>query len=92
MFILANKEEAVKWESVILVKDEDRESNLEFTGPVFAVDVTGEEIIDNGKCLALSDKQIDIMKSTEGIKDEEKERGFNSKIVITYDIRLKDDA
>ena len=39
---------------------------LEFTGPVFAVDVTGDEIITAGKCLALSDKQVDIMKSTEG--------------------------
>ena len=26
---------------------------------------------------------------TEGIKEDEKNRGFNSKIVITYDVRLK---
>ena len=52
---------------VIRIRDEERESVLEFTGPVFAVDVTGDEIITAGKCLALSDKQVDIMKSTEGI-------------------------
>ena len=91
IFMLANREEAVKWESIVKVKDEEHESVLEFTGPVYAVDVTGDEVIDNGKCLAMSDKQIDIMKSVDGIKEEEKSRGFNSKIVITYDVRMKDD-
>jgi len=89
IFMMANREETVKWESVVRIRDEERESVLEFTGPVFAVDVTGDEIITAGKCLALSDKQVDIMKSTEGIKEDEKNRGFNSKIVITYDVRLK---
>ena len=34
--------------------------------------------------------QVHIMKSTEGIKDEERDRGFTSKIIITYDVRLKE--
>ena len=40
----------------------------------------------------MSDKQVHIMRSTEGIREEEKDRGFNSKIVITYDVRLKQDS
>ena len=89
IFILANPEEAIKWESVIKISDENNDSALEFRGPVFAIDVVGDEVIKNGKCLAMSDKQIDIMKSTQGIKEEEGQRGFNSKIVITYDVKLK---
>ena len=91
IFILANPEEAAKWESVVRIRDEDRESVMEFRGPVFAVDVVGDDIMTTGKCLAMSDKQIDIMKSTEGIKDDEKTRGFHSKIVITYDVQLKEE-
>ena len=86
LYILANQEEAERWESSIKVRDQDRDCVLEFTGPVFCVDTESRDVMERGKCLAMSDKQIDIMKSTESIKAEEKERGFNSKIVISYDI------
>ena len=92
IYIMANREEAVMWESVVRVRDEDREAVMEFTGPVFPVDIRGEEVMEGGKCLAMSDKQVHIMRSVEGIREEEKDRGFNSKIVITYDVRLKQDS
>ena len=89
IYILANKEEAVQWESCIKITDEDRESLLQFNGPVFPIDAESKDIMEAGKCLAMSDKQIDIMKSTDSIKDEERERGFNSKVVITYHVKTK---
>ena len=92
IYILANREEAVRWESVVRVRDEDREAAIEFTGPLFPVDTRGEEVMGTGKILAMSDKQVHIMKSVEGIKEEEMNRGFTSKIVITYDVRLKPDS
>ena len=84
---MGNKEEAARWESSIKIRDEEKKSLLEFTGPVFSVDV----IMEKMKCLAMSDKQVDMMKSEEGIRDDEKERGFNAKIVITYDVKLRED-
>eukprot|EP00092_Neocalanus_flemingeri_P013817 GFUD01014903.1.p1 GENE.GFUD01014903.1~~GFUD01014903.1.p1 ORF type:complete len:294 (+),score=85.27 GFUD01014903.1:178-1059(+) len=88
IFILGNEEEAARWESSIKIRDAENKSQLEFCGPVFPIDMKGTEVMEKMKCLALSDKQVDMMKSEEGIQDEEMERGFNSKIIITYDVKL----
>jgi len=91
IFVLGNHEEATRWESSIRIRDAEMKSSLEFRGPVYPVDMDGFEIMKGMKCLAMSDKQVDMMKSEEGIRDDEKERGFTSKIIITYDVKLKDD-
>ena len=91
IFVMGNEEEAARWESSIKIRDEEKKSLLEFTGPVFSVDTDGPEIMEKMKCLAMSDKQVDMMKSEEGIRDDEKERGFNAKIVITCDVKLRDE-
>ena len=91
IFILGNEEEAARWESSIRIRDEGKKSLLEFSGPVFPIDMVGTEVMEKMKCLAMSDKQVDMMKSEEGIREDEKERGFHSKIVITYDVQLRED-
>ena len=48
----------VRWEAVVRVQDEARVSELQFTGPVFAVDTTGDQVMETGACLAMSDKQV----------------------------------
>ena len=50
----------VRWEAVVRVQDEARVSELQFTGPVFAVDTTGDMVMETGACLAMSDKQVSI--------------------------------
>ena len=91
IFVLGNQEEADRWESSIKIQDAEKKSILEFTGPTFPVDTDGTVIMEKMLCLAMSDKQVDMMKSDDGIREEERERGFNSKIVITYDVTLKED-
>jgi len=89
IFLLGTEEEAAKWETSVKICDAEKKSSLEFTGPVFPIDMEGKEVMDKMTILAMSDKQIEMMKSDDGIKHEEQERGFNSKIVITYDVDLK---
>ena len=50
----------MRWEAVVRVQDEARVSELQFTGPVFAVDTTGDQVMETGACLAMSDKQVNI--------------------------------
>jgi len=88
LFLQGIQEEANRWEGVVRVRDPTRKSVLEFRGPVFPIDVTGQEVMLNGKCLAMSDRQVEMMLSEEGLRDDERARGFNSKIVVSYDVHL----
>lgn len=88
IFLMGIQEEADRWEGIVRVRDSGRKALLEFRGPVYSVDIMGTQVMAKGKCLAMSDRQVDMMKSEEGLKDDERERGFNSKIVISYDVRL----
>jgi len=88
VFLQGTPEEAERWEGIVRVRDHSRKAVLEFRGPVYSVDSTGNQVMTEGLCLAMSDRQVEMMKSEEGVKDEERERGFNSKIVICYEIQL----
>ena len=39
-------------------------------------------------CIMSSSPKVEMMLSEEGLRDDERARGFNSKIVVSYDVRL----
>jgi len=88
IFLQGIQEDADRWEGIVRVRDPGRKAVLEFRGPVYSVDITGAMVMTKGKCLAMSDRQVEMMKSEDGLKDDERDRGFNSKIVISYDVHL----
>ena len=57
-YLTVSTHSLVRWEAVVRVQDEARVSELQFTGPVFAVDTTGDMVMETGACLAMSDKQV----------------------------------
>ena len=39
-------------------------------------------------CIMSSSPKVEMMLSEEGLRDDERARGFNSKIVVSYDVHL----
>lgn len=88
IFVQGNQEEANRWQGVVRIRSPDGRAVLEFKGPVFPIDMSGKDVMSGKEqCLALSDRQVDMMK-IEGVREDEKARGFSAKIIVTYDVLL----
>ena len=47
-----------------------------------------EDTLEHSLELMSSSPKVEMMLSEEGLRDDERARGFNSKIVVSYDVHL----
>ena len=64
-------------------------SRITFEGPVHPIDTPKKEVRNRsgrGLCLQLTDETIDAFKTSEGLRDADKVRGFNNIVKVDFQV------
>lgn len=84
--VLGNQSVADQYDCQITLVEDTKMINFGFKGKVSPINLTENEILKSGKCLVMSNKHIENFMSKKLISEERKQKGFDSKLRVVYEI------